>query len=131
MSGYNNPGVPYYAHPSTPSPRPRELPPTSQEWLEGKARQMQARTLVRAFVRKHWKAGDRFFVSDATRRNYLGGEDKSIHAGRTGIFKELKLVGNVWLVLVEWLDYRPKTRPSMGMFDFYHFAFSLDPKAEF
>jgi hypothetical protein len=132
MAEFNKPGVPYYAHPDTPAPRPRELPPLPQEIADGKANQMIARRHVRTFIKDNWKEGDRFIITPNPLKkwdHYLKCfiERKSEQAGLSGIFKELKLCGTAWFVHLSWDDptYKAKGlgRNRLGMFEFYYYAF--------
>jgi hypothetical protein len=131
MSEFNKAGVPYYAHPDTPSPRPRKIPASSQEVQNNKANRMIAHRYVRTFIKENWKEGDRFQITTKTLQRYdsLGGwyDKKSEQAGLTGTFKEMKLCGNVYFIYLSWDDPTYKItglgRTRLGMFDFYHFAF--------
>lgn len=121
MGGFNNFGVPYYAHPDTPAIRPREMPKSeskSESWQNMKAEKMKAIRYVREFIKAHWKEGDRFVLSKE--KNIRG--DCSQFPGASGVFTKIFLCGSVWMVRVVWDD------PSLGkkifsMADFYHFGF--------
>jgi len=119
MAGYNNYGVPQYARKDTPAIRPRiVVKPDNEEWLIGKARQMQARRYVREYIKANWKAGDRFFLT--TEKNDKN--ETCDYAGETGEFVERFQSGNSQMIRVKW-DNPEMGKRIIGMFSFYYFAF--------
>jgi len=115
MGGFNNYGVPHYAHPDTPAirPKPRELPSESADWYKNKANKMKALKFVREFIKTNWTEGDRFVIA---------GGDKN---GLTGTFTKVFLCGSVWKIRVVW-DNPAMGKQLLGMFDFYRFGFKQE-----
>lgn len=121
MGGFNNFGVPYYAHPDTPAIRPREIPKSeakSESWQNMKAEKMRAIRYVREFVKTNWKEGDKFILSKE--QNKYG--DYSQFAGATGVFTKMFLCGSVWMVRVIWDD-ATLGKKIISLSDFYHYGF--------